>query len=196
MDESSASRVVGLFQDGGFTMPFLGMCLFILWFAIGYRSILLRPRRGFQPTVVLNPSRITRTSTHWLDRAAKVTADAMRHGDLLLRERLEADLTPLRKELQQHAHLIKTLAAVAPLLGLLGTVGGMIETFDSLAGMNLFTQSGGIGGGVAQALITTQFGLIIAVPGLLFGAVLEQRQRHFEDQLDAMVDLLCTGEGQ
>ena len=94
MDESSASRVVGLFQDGGFTMPFLGMCLFILWFAIGYRSILLRPRRGFQPTVVLNPSRITRTSTHWLDRAAKVTADAMRHGDLLLRERLEADLTP------------------------------------------------------------------------------------------------------
>ena len=194
MDESSLSRIVGLFQDGGFTMPFLGVCLFVLWFPIGYRFVLLRPSRNFSPEVVLKPSQVAKSSQHWLDRAATTATAALQHGDLLLRERLEADLTPLREELSRHGHLIKTLAAVAPLLGLLGTVGGMIETFDSLAGMNLFTQSGGIGGGVAQALITTQFGLIIAVPGLLFGAVLEQRQRHFEDQLDAMIDLLCTGD--
>ena len=75
-------------------------------------------------------------------------------------------------------HLIKALIAVAPLLGLLGTVGGMIETFASLGTMEMFKAGGGIAGGISQALLTTQLGLIVAVPGLLFLKVIEKKKRN------------------
>lgn len=61
--------------------------------------------------------------------------------------------------------ILAALTAVAPLLGLLGTVNGMINTFDAVA-----TVSGNTGtevaGGISQALITTQFGLLVALPGV------------------------------
>lgn len=66
---------------------------------------------------------------------------------------------------------ISVFAAVAPLLGLLGTVTGMIATFD------IITQFGTgdprlLSGGISEALITTEFGLIVAIPTLLVGNLL------------------------
>lgn len=72
--------------------------------------------------------------------------------------------------------LIKAMIAVAPLMGLLGTVGGMIETFASLGTMSMFKSGGGIAGGISQALLTTQLGLIVAVPALLYLKVLEKKR--------------------
>lgn len=71
---------------------------------------------------------------------------------------------------------IKAIIAVAPLMGLLGTVGGMIETFASLGTMSMFKSGGGIAGGISQALLTTQLGLIVAVPALLYLKVLEKKR--------------------
>ena len=68
---------------------------------------------------------------------------------------------------------------VAPLAGLLGTVAGMIETFDSLGSMSLFSQSGGVAGGISQALISTQMGLAVAIPGLLAGRILRKTPNTF-----------------
>ncbi|MEL6186775.1 MAG: MotA/TolQ/ExbB proton channel family protein, partial [Myxococcota bacterium] len=66
---------------------------------------------------------------------------------------------------------ITVIAAVAPLLGLLGTVTGMIATFD------IITEFGTgdprmLSGGISEALITTQLGLIVAIPSLLLGNLL------------------------
>ena len=63
------------------------------------------------------------------------------------------------------------------------------ETFDSLATMSLFSQSGGIAGGVAQALFTTQMGLVVAIPGLVIGRLQASRQVALEGELDALVEL-------
>jgi biopolymer transport protein ExbB len=65
-------------------------------------------------------------------------------------------------------------AAAAPLLGLLGTVTGMINTF------NMITVFGAgdpktLAGGISEALITTEFGLVVAIPSLLLHAVLSRR---------------------
>ncbi len=78
-----------------------------------------------------------------------------------------AALTGLRR-----MGLIRACIVVAPLLGLLGTVSGMIDTFDSiLAGGYIIEMSLGI----RKALLTTQYGLAIAAPGLLAERVLLRR---------------------
>jgi biopolymer transport protein ExbB len=90
--------------------------------------------------------------------------------------------------------MVMTLVAIAPLIGLLGTVVGMIETFDSLASASLFSQSGGIAGGISQALFTTQLGLVVAVPGVIIGRLLDRRGNTMEFELEQIKDILCTEE--
>jgi biopolymer transport protein ExbB len=88
--------------------------------------------------------------------------------------------------------LITTIVTAAPLLGLLGTVVGMIETFDSLGDMTLFSQTGGIAGGIATALFTTQMGLIVAVPGYIIKSLLDRRERQIKHDLAQLKDILCS----
>ncbi len=73
--------------------------------------------------------------------------------------------------LDRFGSFIMVIAAVAPLLGLLGTVSGMIATFD------IITEHGTgdpklLSGGISEALVTTMFGLIVAIPLLLLGNLL------------------------
>ena len=72
--------------------------------------------------------------------------------------------------------VLEGLVAAAPLLGLLGTVGGMIATFHAVSCMTGETGPG-VASGVSRALITTQFGLVVAIPGL-FG--LSRLRRMYE----------------
>ncbi len=77
----------------------------------------------------------------------------------------------------QHMHsylnMINAMASVLPLLGLLGTVNGMIQAFqvmaDNVAGQHFFS------GGIASALLTTLAGLVTALSGVLFHHHLQQR---------------------
>lgn len=79
--------------------------------------------------------------------------------------------------LQRTPILRQTLIASAPLIGLLGTVAGMITTFSSLSDGAWVQPSGGIAGGISQALLTTQLGLGIALPSLFWQRLLQQRAR-------------------
>lgn len=69
---------------------------------------------------------------------------------------------------------IKLLATIAPLLGLLGTVTGMINTFESVAIFGLGNPKA-LAAGISEAMITTQFGLLVALPGILFVFFLQRR---------------------
>ena len=73
---------------------------------------------------------------------------------------------------------------MAPLLGLLGTVTGMMSTFEV---MSLFGTGNakGMAGGISEALITTQTGLIVAIPGLYMKNFLERRAQALQRQLTA-----------
>jgi biopolymer transport protein ExbB len=70
----------------------------------------------------------------------------------------------------------------------------MIETFDSLAEMAMFTQTGGIAAGISQALITTQMGLVVAAPGVVVGRILEKKQHVLADEIEQLKDVLCARE--
>ena len=78
---------------------------------------------------------------------------------------------------------IAVTAAVAPLLGLLGTVSGMIETFKM---MTLFGSGDPevVSGGIAQALITTELGLVVAIPALVLDALLSRKAKAYYSQLE------------
>ncbi|MEM7252505.1 MAG: MotA/TolQ/ExbB proton channel family protein [Pseudomonadota bacterium] len=79
--------------------------------------------------------------------------------------------------------LLKLLAAVAPLLGLLGTVTGMIITFQTLGTLGT-SDPKLMAGGISQALVTTALGLIVAVPLLLMHAMVTSRSRELLRVLD------------
>lgn len=77
---------------------------------------------------------------------------------------------------------IRVLGAVAPLLGLLGTVSGMVETFQVI-GFQGTGSSQALASGIKEALITTQTGLLIAIPGLLAAQVLAKKVRDIKGDL-------------
>ena len=85
--------------------------------------------------------------------------------------------------IDRFGNFVLVLAAVAPLLGLLGTVTGMISTFD------IITEHGTgdpklLSGGISEALVTTMFGLIVAIPLLLVGNLLSGWAQNIKDTME------------
>ncbi len=109
-----------------------------------------------------------------------------------LRHRLEDVLFPLQEKMGNFRNIVAVLTALAPLAGLLGTVTGMIEMFDSLATQTFVSQTGGIAGGISQALYTTELGLIIAVPGVIVGRLLDRKEDKMREDLEQLKDLLVS----
>jgi protein TonB len=91
-------------------------------------------------------------------------------------------ISQLGQRLQNGIPVIKTLAAVCPLLGLLGTVTGMIVIFDVMASMGTSSPRG-VAGGIAQATMTTMAGMVGALSGI-FPAVL--LSRHTSERIDSL----------
>lgn len=113
-----------------------------------------------------------------------------RSGDIELdRNILFQHTLSLRPQIRRHLAMIAVLAAIAPLLGLLGTVLGMMETFEVIA---LFGTGNAkaMAGGISVALVTTQAGLLVAIPGMLVSAALIRRARRMELRLDEFAQLL------
>ena len=187
-------EVAGYIDAGGWVMPPLLAATLVLWFAIGYRFAALK--RGSERDV---RNLIRRYEKGKVPKTDGVMVRAL-HKGMRLRESGQVELRPYlddafheeHKEIRKFGRLIVTIVAAAPLLGLLGTVIGMIETFDSLGDMSLFSQSGGIAGGISQALITTQMGLAVAIPGLIVNGALQRRQKDMDMDLAQLKDMLCS----
>ena len=106
-----------------------------------------------------------------------------RSGDPLLDKRiLDEAVQSVQRPLDRLLPLIGVLAALTPLLGLLGTVTGMMSTFKV---MSLFGtgDARGMASGISEALITTETGLIIAIPAMYMKNYLEHRAQQIGEQL-------------
>lgn len=91
-----------------------------------------------------------------------------------LESKIEEKAIEVKYGLERNLTMLGTIATISPLLGLLGTVVGMITAFTGL------TETSGanpdlLASGISQALITTAFGLFIAVPGLVMHKYFEQK---------------------
>lgn len=182
------------FEVGGYVMPPLVLATVVLWFAIGYRFAALKRGnlRSVRRIIQKHPEGLDRAPRGVIEKAIQegLSIARSRRGDL--RRLLDDAFWPLERDVSRFHKLIMTIVAVAPLMGLLGTVVGMIETFDSLGDMSLFAQSGGIAGGISQALFTTQMGLAVAIPGLIIGGMLEKRAAVIRLELAQVKDILCA----
>ncbi len=158
-------RIIELILSGGFVGVPLAVLTFVMWIALSYRYFLLK---SIQTTDFVS-------ELESLDRR-----DLRNQADVVLSE--------WKSRLSEKNTLVSVIVVIAPLLGLLGTVDGMIETFESLGDMNLFSQSGGIAGGISSALISTQMGLCVAIPGLIAMRLLFGKQKTISAQLEIKRD--------
>ena len=86
--------------------------------------------------------------------------------------------------LGRHLRILETIVTIAPLLGLLGTVRGMIRAFNEIA-LQGVGQPGALAGGISEALYTTAFGLSIAIPCLVFYNYFTHRTERFVRRLES-----------
>ena len=94
------------------------------------------------------------------------------------------------KELETHVASLGTVANTAPFVGLLGTVIGIIKAFQSIA-----SHAGGgpevVAGGVAEALVTTAFGLFVAIPAVVLYNILGHRINRLATDIDVCTSEIC-----
>ena len=191
MESSLLGEFFELFEQGGFVMWWLVPSTFVLWYAIGDRVLSLQrgDRRPIDEVVVdfLDGNRHDRGVVGQAVTRALALSPAERTTG-----RLQEAFADLHTQLARHRMLIASIAATAPLVGLLGTVTGMISTFDALTTSTLVAREagGGVAGGISVALVSTQMGLVVAIPGMLAGRLLERRQAALEDELDTIGDLV------
>ncbi len=184
-----------IIRSGGPLMYPIGLCSVIAWAiflerVISYFRIRRNTRRLGQLVIELlekgqveQAGQLCSTTVSPLSRILQVV--------FRNRHRKRAEIKLLADEiggrevigLQRYLGLMGTIANVAPLLGLLGTVLGMIEAFRVIAAEGVGTPAT-LGGGISQALITTAAGLSVAVPIILVHRYLSARAERLTVELE------------
>jgi biopolymer transport protein ExbB len=116
----------------------------------------------------------------------RVAAAALKHrkqGRAAVKEAMTESGDIALARLERFLPTMATIAAVAPLLGLLGTITGMIDVFGEVERAKQ-ADIGMLAGGIWEALITTGFGLIVAIPVLIAHRYLESRVERFAVDLE------------
>jgi biopolymer transport protein ExbB len=189
---------IALMNTGGAVMWVLFVLNLALWYGLGYRYMILK--RGTKGNVRRLVSKHekrgdTQAMRGLLDYAAADALAAEKEAKRLgtsCRNFVVDALAPYMMMTGAYSTLVKTIVILAPLVGLLGTVIGMIETFDALQSSAMFSQGNSISGGISKALFTTELGLVVAVPGLIFGKILDRQEERYELEFEQIADVICT----
>lgn len=127
--------------------------------------------------------------------ARLMLVDAVEHSDErkeLIEEIMYERMIELQPKLERLLPFIAVTAATAPLMGLLGTVTGMINTFKLIT---IFGTGDArrLSGGISEALVTTEFGLIVAIPSLIMHALLNRRAQGVMANMERMAVSFVNG---
>ena len=107
-----------------------------------------------------------------------------------LNERLEREIFESIEEMESYIWLLYQIAYVSPLLGLLGTVLGLISSFQIMATLGESADVAAFAGGIWEAMITTAFGLIVAIPSVLLYKIFDKVVEKRSNQMTKLVSLL------
>ncbi len=180
-----------LLKAGGIVMVPIVLCSIVALAIILERLWTLRPSRVAPPDVIaelwrwIKARELNGRKLKVLQASSptgRVLASGLmnaKHGREVMKESIEQEATQVIHELERFLNPLGTIATISPLLGLLGTVIGMIKVFSRMQGAgaaNISTLSGGI----SEALITTAAGLTVAIPALI-------AHRYLIRRVDALV---------
>ncbi|MDQ2696090.1 MAG: MotA/TolQ/ExbB proton channel family protein [Pseudomonadota bacterium] len=183
--------MIDIIRSGGWLMLPILACSVLALGIILERLWALRRRRVLPPRLVtelrgcrdsggIDRERLRRLPLKSpLGRIVAAGLTSRTQGREIIKETIEDTGRHVLHELERYLNTLGTIAAITPLLGLLGTVFGMIEVFNVIS-----TQGSGnpqiLAGGIAKALITTAAGLTVAIPSLLF-------HRYFRGRVERLV---------
>ena len=185
-------QAIGIWFSGGWAMVAIASTAFVM-FALGISMWLRLSSKGFT-------SVREKTWRHWINHPEQrkgkigelldfVTGGSSLKDTAVFFEELQAtEIAPFDRDLKA----MKICVGVAPLLGLLGTVTGMLATFAALAsGSGGDKTMGMVASGISEALITTETGLVIALPGLFFQYQLVRKHERYKAFL-AHLETVCN----
>lgn len=185
---------------GGSVMWVLFVLNLMLWYGLGYRYLVLQRGTAGSVRRLIEKHEIRGDEKDFKGMLDFAVADALQAAkearaiDKKVRTYIQDALFPYMITISQYSILVKTVVILAPLVGLLGTVMGMIETFDALQSSSMFAQGDSISGGISKALFTTELGLVVAVPGLIVGKILDRKEERFALEFEQITDIISTKE--
>jgi len=174
-------NLLQVIRDGGALMLPIGICSFVLCVFVFERAIALRRGRVIPGPFVnrfleqVGEGQLDRQSAQELceangSAAAEVFAAAVNKWGRPSVEVEQAIIDAgerVTNGLRRHLRLFNGISTISPLLGLLGTVLGMIRAFNSIATADAMGRPELLAGGISQALLTTAAGLTVAIPALI-----------------------------
>ena len=176
---------------GGWVMLPLILCSVVATAIVLERMWALRSRRVTPPNLVQQVWQLARSGRmdekrlYALKRSSplgRLLAAGLVHlgqDRALMKESIEDIGRHVVHDLERHLGTLAMIGEISPLLGLLGTVFGMIKMFGAVDAHGLGNPST-VAGGIAQALVTTAAGLIVAIPAVMF-------HRYFRRRVDDLV---------
>jgi len=178
-------------QAGGWLMLPILLCSVIALAIVGERFWSLQTRRITPPNLVaqvwqwhqggsLDEAHIEALAkSSPLGRVLAAGLVNRNHPREIMKEAIEDVGRQVVHELERYLNTLGTIASITPLLGLLGTVIGMIKVFAAITTHGV-GNPGVLAGGISEALITTAAGLSVAIPSLIF-------YRYFRGKIDELV---------
>ncbi len=121
----------------------------------------------------------------FLEKTAQTGEVYLTSNDIeVLEQCVSSTLSDQYKILEKNLFILSTIYTLAPFLGLLGTVWGILITFSSLNGGASAASNAAILGGISTALSTTVMGLIIAIPALISYNYLKNNLKHYSSDME------------
>ena len=180
-----------IYQGGWFMLPLL-ICSILLISIVIERFWFLQKRLVVPNGVLNNFVRLVKTekisitqqesfsNTSSLGALLVVAYKYRDKSRMSLEEKISEKAADIKLDLERNLNMLGIIASISPLLGLLGTVVGMITVFANINLLGTSSNADFLASGISEALITTAFGLIVAVPGLVF-------YRMFQHKVDKLM---------
>ena len=191
LQHTRGMTVLELLVAGGWLMVLIVLCSIIVLAICIERLYTLNPKKIAPPHLLATiwkqlkagemdaPRLRTLKQSSPLGRIVAAGLGNAYHGRDVMKESIQEAAAHVVHDLERYLNTLGTIAAVAPLLGLLGTVVGMIKVFAEIMTQGTGNASA-LAGGISEALITTAAGLTVAIPALVM-------HRYFVGRIDGIV---------
>jgi len=207
MNKASAQAVIHFFLQGGFFMIPLVLCSIVSVAVMLVRGFALRRKVVMPPLVEseieeMEPTggsdqivKLMRLVRHDPSSLARIVQVGLQHLQWPKSENIEAVQTRARHEivrLESGLVVLEIIVGIAPLLGLLGAVSGLVSVFATLGESASGTDPRVIAKGVSEALSTTIVGLAIAIPSLIAYSCFSKKVETMAAEMESITaDLLA-----